>query len=1005
MHDFDFADTQKQWPKPGNPEGIETGFERLRESSAKQPAGDLNGGPDAVEKLLEHPAAKRALQCLFGNSPYLTDCVLKEPDFTAHLLSAGPDQGLSTINTSLDAIFENLNTPRAELAKTLRIAKRRLSLAVGIADITDVWPLEKITGTLSDFADRALQIASRHLIVELAEKGAIEIADNDQPETGSGFIVLALGKLGSHALNYSSDIDLIVFFDPYAVKTSAPDNLQKNYVRLTQNLVKLMEERTIDGYVFRTDLRLRPDPGATPIAVSTEAAETYYESLGQNWERAAMIKARPVAGDLALGKAFIENLKPFIWRKNLDFASIQDIHSIKRQINAHRGGRDITVAGHNVKLGRGGIREIEFFAQTQQLIWGGRIPELRTPSTQSALRALTDAGQVAADAAKELTEAYQFLRRVEHRIQMTNDEQTHTVPANPEDLERLAIFLGFENADTFSKSYIENLKTVEKHYADLFEESPTLGSQGDIAGNLVFTGVDADPETLETIHSLGFEKPEIIDTTVRGWHRGRYRSTHSTRSREILTELMPVLLKALGNTAQPDAAFLRFDGFLAHLPAGIQLFSLFRSNPQLLTLVAEIMGDAPRLADYLSRRPTTLDSVLTSDFFGDPPDREALIEELTAQLSQTEAVEELLDLSRRWANEHRFQIGVQMLQGYLTPQAAALAQSDIADAAITALFPRIVNEFVGQHGTVPGSNILVIALGKLGGREMTATSDLDLIFLYDSPHDASSSDGKKPLAVSQYFARLSQRLINALKAQTAEGTLYEVDMRLRPSGSAGPIATSLDAFIRYHQDNAWNWEHMALTRARIVYGTGDLTVRIEEIIQNILAAPRDPDKLVHDVASMRRRIDQEHHTDCLWAAKHFRGGLVDIEFLAQYLQLQHAHENSEILDHNTAVALNRLNEAGYLSKQDTDVLLAALELWQATQSMLRLTLEGEVVDSKEDDMPVGLQKTLAAYCQAENFDSLKKNLSQQAASVHEIFNRIIEKPAAALNLTSENAKN
>jgi glutamate-ammonia-ligase adenylyltransferase len=996
MHDFKFADTQKQWPKPGSSNGADTGFDRLRESIDQTASEEAVSLKAAIENPESQPALYQALTSLFGNSPYLTDCILKDVDFTCQLLSAGPDNILESIKTTLNSLHENIDLTTADLSRQLRIAKRQISLTVGIADITEFWPLEKITRALSDFADRALQIATRHLIRDLANNGVIDVTSKDEPENDSGYIVLALGKLGSHALNYSSDIDLIIFFDPTRTKTDKPDNLQRNFIRLTQNLVKIMEDRTADGYVFRTDLRLRPDPGATPIAVSTEAAEAYYESLGQNWERAAMIKARPVAGDIERGHEFIDHLKPFIWRKNLDFAAIQDVHSIKRQINAHRGSKAITVAGHNVKLGRGGIREIEFFAQTQQLIWGGRITELQVPSTQQALRALAKEEQIKSEIAEELIKTYQFLRRVEHRIQMTNDEQTHDVPKDSEALHRLAIFLAYEDTESFEHDYISNLKIVEKHYAGLFEEAPTLGAQNEIGGNLVFTGVDSDPDTLQTIRSLGFSNPDVIDTSVRGWHHGRYRSTHNTRAREILTELMPVLLQSLGKTAQPDAAFLKFDKFLAHLPAGIQLFSMFRNNPQLLTLVAGIMGDAPRLAEHLSRRPSTLDSVLTNDFFETPPSLENLKAELTAVLERTDTVEELLDASRRWANDRRFQIGVQMLQGFLKPEDAALAQSNIADAAISALYPRIAEVFIEQHGSIEQSDIVIIAMGKMGGREMTATSDLDLIFLYDAPDSAETSDGRKPLIVSQYFARLSQRMINALKAQTAEGTLYEVDMRLRPSGSSGPIATNLEAFIRYHRENAWTWEHMALTRARVIYGTGNLTKRIEDIIQSTLTKPRDNDKLLIDVATMRKRIEQEHHTKCLWAAKHFRGGLVDIEFLTQCLQLKYAHEHPNILDYNTASALIRLRDANLIESQQAEILLTALELWQATQSMLRLTLEGEVTNIAEDALPAGLQRSLANYCGFNDFDFLKETLTNRAKAVYDVFIQLIKNPAEDL---------
>ncbi|MEX2451441.1 MAG: bifunctional [glutamine synthetase] adenylyltransferase/[glutamine synthetase]-adenylyl-L-tyrosine phosphorylase [Rhodospirillales bacterium] len=997
MHDFRFAHTQKYWPKPARAERVDTGFERLGESLARLEDADQRS---CVQAALEDRAVRACLTGLFGNSPYLTDSVLKEPAFACRLLDAGPDAVLPDVFRSLD---DSPRTPAGDsgqtdraLARELRIAKRRLSLAVALADIAGAWPLEKITQTLSDFADTALQTSVRHLLRAAADKNVITITDAAEPEKESGYIVLALGKLGSHALNYSSDIDLIVFYDPDKVRSEKPDQLQKFYIRLTQNLVKLMEERTADGYVFRTDLRLRPDPGATPIAVSVEAAEIYYESLGQNWERAAMIKARPVAGDLTLGQAFVDNLKPFVWRRNLDFAAIQDIHSIKRQINAHRGGHAIALGGHNVKLGRGGIREIEFFIQTQQLIWGGRVPALQVSGTGDALQALVDLGQVSAETAGDLIEAYRFLRRVEHRLQMINDEQTHTLPKDERGLNDVAVFLGYDDTASFADDLLGHLRNVERHYAELFEDAPTLSAQGEFAGNLVFTGVDPDPDTLETIRSLGFEKPEIVDNCVRGWHHGRYRATRSTRARELLTELMPVLLTALAKTTQPDAAFLRFHEFLSHLPAGVQLFSMFHSNPQLLTLVAEIMGGAPRLAEHLSQRPSTLDSVLTNGFFEPPPELDTLTRELGGLLDRVGAIEEFLDTARRWANDRRFQIGVQMLQGFLKPPEASRVTSDIADAAISELYPRITAEFVARHGHVGGSEIAILALGKLGGREMTATSDLDLIVVYDAPPAAEASDGAKPLAVPQYFSRLSQRMINALTAQTAEGVLFEVDMRLRPSGAAGPIASSLDAFIRYHDETAWTWEHMALTRARVVLATGTLKDRIEETIRATLCKRRDPNGLLADVASMRARIDKEHHTDCLWSIKHFRGGLVDVEFLAQYFQLEYAHDRPEILSVNTREALSNLIAAELIARENGDVLIAALDLWQAVQGMLRLTLEGEVAKISQSDFPAELQKALAAYCGAADFNTLQATITRRAQAVYDIFTRMIEEPAAAL---------
>ncbi len=503
-----------------------------------------------------------------------------------------------------------------------------------------------------------------------------------------------MGKLGSRELNYSSDIDLIVLYDPERFRTPNPDARAREAIRLTRGLVRLIADHTRDGYVFRTDLRLRPDPGATPIAVSVLAAEEYYETLGQNWERAALIKARPVAGDREAGLAFLRWLVPFIWRKNLDFAAIQDIHSIKRQINAHRGGSRIAIAGHNIKLGRGGIREIEFFAQTQQLIWGGRIPSVRASGTVDALAALARAGKIGGGVATDLTQAYRFLRRVEHRLQMIDDAQTHTLPQDPDRLAALAIFLGYADVATFKAELLATLRRVENYYAELFEDAPALALPGDVGGNLVFTGSEADPDTLRTLERLGFGNVQVVDAAVRGWHHGRCRAMRSTRARELLTELMPHLLKALAEKPDPDAAFLAFDRFLNGLPAGVQLFSMFYANPPLLGLVTDILGVAPALADHLARRPSVLESVLSApDFFQPPPSLGDLVEELRLIMDQARHAEDLLDLSRRWANDRRFQVGVQSLKGLIDTTQATVAWTRVAEASLTCLLPRVEAEF------------------------------------------------------------------------------------------------------------------------------------------------------------------------------------------------------------------------------------------------------------------------------------------------------------------------
>jgi len=974
-----------QFPHIGNAAQARVGLDQWTESAERLDDRDC---ATFAAGLTRDETPRRLLEAVFGNSPFLGRCLLLDTRWACTLLARGPDAAaadlLQSTRTEADAAAD-----LARLMAVLRIFKRRAALLVALADIAGAWSLEQVTGMLSDVAETALGSAAAHLLRAAAAGGAIDLAESGRPQDGSGLIVLGLGKLGGRELNYSSDIDLIVLFDDERVRTSRPEDLQRTFIRLTRELVRAMEERTGDGYVFRTDLRLRPDPGATPVAISTAAAEIYYESLGQNWERAALIKARTVAGDSAAGEAFLAQLKPFLWRKNLDFAAIQDIHSIKRQINAHRGGAQIAVAGHNIKLGRGGIREIEFFAQTQQLIWGGREPRLRTTATCDTLAALAEVGRITEHAASELTTAYRFLRRVEHRLQMINDEQRHTLPVEDEGLAGLAAFLGYQDAEAFATELVGHLRLVESHYAELFEEAAPLAGPG----NLVFTGGEHDPDTLATLESLGYVNPEAVSTVVRGWHHGRYRATRSVRARELLTELMPALLSALAKTANPEAAFLKFDEFLAGLPAGVQLFSMFVANPSLLDLVAEIMGSAPRLALHMSRNPGLLDAVLTPGFFEAPPPAADLAVDLGTALAQTGVFEDVLDATRRWTNDRRFQIGVQILHGITDADAAGPALADVADTGLAALQPQVEADFATHHGVIPGAGMAVVALGKLGGRELTVTSDLDLIFIYDCPADAEASDGDKPLAPGHYFARLSQRFLNAVTAPTAEGKLYEVDMRLRPSGKSGPIATSLDAFRRYQTSEAWTWEHMALTRARVISGPAELREQAATVIRETLCGSRAPERLLADVADMRARVEREHPARSPWDIKYLRGGLVDVEFVAQYLQLRHAADHPEVLAQNTSAAFERLIAAGVLDAERGERLIAATRLWRRVQGVLRLTTEERFDETAAAE---GLKSLLARAGHARDFGALKKKIESVAADIHGIFEELIERPALAL---------
>jgi glutamate-ammonia-ligase adenylyltransferase len=977
------AKPRQKVPLPGRPDAAAVGAERWRESTEKFADSGLGR---AARELLESPRWRPLLMGIFGSSPFLTESLLSNLETVLDYAQSGPEAALAEALAALDHDCVAEAEPAA-VERALRRAKQRVALVAALADLSGDWPLETVTRTLSEFAGRAVDIAALLHARRLARAGAITLKAGGLED--SGIIILGMGKLGAFELNYSSDVDLIVFYDPEKLAASEPDRLRQTMVRFTQATMQSLSTRTADGYVFRTDLRLRPDPASTPAAVSILAAEVYYETMGQNWERAAMIKARPVAADRGAGDAFLARLRPFVWRRSLDFNAIQDIHSIKRQINAQRGGSEIAVLGHNVKLGRGGIREIEFFAQTQQLIFGGREPSLRQRGTCDALRALAAAGRTPPAVCAELIESYRFLRMVEHRLQMVDDQQTHALPESTAELEAFARFAGYEAGEAFADDLLFHLRRVEDHYGHLFEEAPSLAAPG----NLVFTGVEHDPDTLATIAKLGYRDPETVSSLIRGWHHGRHRAMRSARAREVLTELVPAIIAALAKSVNPDDAFRRFDTFIAQLPAGAQFFALLHANPGMLALLADIMGSAPRLAERLARRPILFDTVLSPDFYKPAPARSALEAELAAVASGAERYEDMLDAVRRWAQDRQFQTGVQFLRGVIDAGLAGAALSDIADAVIARLLPATESEFARQHGRIPGAAFAVLALGKLGGRELSATSDLDLVFVYEAPEGVEQSQGPKPLAVSHYYARFAPRLLNALAAPTAEGNLYHVDLRLRPAGNKGPLASSFQAFLQYQQRDAWTWEHMALTRARFIAGDPAFGAKVMALAREILTQPRDAERLLADVADMRRRVAEQHAARLPWQVKHVRGGLVDVEFIAQYLLLRHAHERPEILAPSIADAYGRLDAAGILPAPEAHSLAAAARLLQQVQAMLRLTVEEAFDESTATD---GLKAALARAGSAASFEALKAALAGAQDRVRRAFAEIIEEPAARL---------
>ncbi len=939
-------------------------------------------GAQGLAALARKAAVRRMLLGLADHSPFLWRLAACDPARLLRLLQSAPEAAFESLIARIERAAHD--APDAgTLMRELRLAKEESALLVALADLGGLWDAVEVTAALSRFADAAVSGALRHLLLEADAAGRLRLPSRDDPERGCSIVVFALGKHGARELNYSSDVDLVVFFDPASTCIPEDSAAQALFVRITRGIVKLLQERTQDGYVLRVDLRLRPDPGSTQVAISLPAALDYYETLGQNWERAAMIKARVVAGDRAVGEQFVKEMVPFIWRKYFDYAAIADVHAMKRQIHAVRGHAEVVVPGHDVKLGRGGIREIEFFVQTQQLIFGGRRPHLRGSRTLDMLQALADDGWVTQGAAHDLTRAYKYLRGVEHRLQMIADEQTQRLPSEPEALERFARFCGYASEEAFARAITKEFRIVEAEYARLFEHAPGLDAA---AGSLVFTGVTDDPETLQTLENLGFRDAPLAAETVRGWHFGRRAAVQSARAREVLTELVPGLLDAFSGSGDPDAALAAFDSALKRMPAAIELFSILRSNTALRELFGDILGGAPHLATTIASRPHVLDAAIDPNLVERGEDRVELVARVRRGLEGDDDFEAFLDRVRYTRQDEMFLIGVRLFSGACDAQAAAASYSALAETLVEATLAEVMRQFEADHGRPKGGRAALIALGKLGSREMTSSSDLDLMLIYDFDEEAPDSDGRRPLHAVQYYTRLTQRLVSALTAPTRAGRFYEVDMRLRPSGRKGPVATQLSAFIAYQESEAETWERMALTRARAIAGDASLAVEIDRLIGDILARPRKPAALVKDVRDMRALIAQEKGDSDAWDLKLARGGLLDIEFTAQFLMLKHLARQPDLRDVATAGAIARAAGRGLLAADDAERLIVAHRLFSDVTQLLRLSVEGRF---DPQTASIGVKRRIAAALGLPDFSTLAGDLETRRAEVRALYDRIV----------------
>lgn len=894
-----------------------------------------------------------------GCSPYLKSLLEHERDWIRQAVAQDPETACAEV---LDAIDIGGEAPSPDaLGTALRQAKRRIALLAALADLGGAWGVDAVTGALTDLADRATQAALHALLAEEIRRRKLPGMGPDDAAGGAGMVVLAMGKMGARELNYSSDIDLICLFDESRFDPDDYHDARAAFIRVTRKLCALLSDRTGEGYVFRTDLRLRPDPSVTPVCLSMEAAERYYESLGRTWERAAYIKARVCAGDRDAGARFLKTLVPFVWRRHLDFAAIQDAHDMRLRIRDHKGlGGALVLEGHNLKLGQGGIREIEFFTQTRQIIAGGRDPDLRSPRTVDALGQLAVKGWVPVEVADELARHYLAHREVEHRLQMVQDAQTQILPGTAEGFERLARFMGQGDTEAFRRDLLARLARVAELAEGFFEASTPrrAASRPEVALS-------------QTAHQI-----------VAGWPA--YAALRSERAQQIFKRVRPEILNRLQKAGDPDEALIQFDRFLGGLPAGVQLFSLFEANPQLIDLIVDICATAPRLAAYLSRNAAVFDAVIGGDFFAPWPDVMALQTQLADHLGAAGDYERKLDAARVWAREWHFRIGVHHLRGLIDAFEAGSQYAALAESVLAALWPHVVEEFASRHGPPPGRGAVVLGMGSLGAGRLNAASDLDLIVIYDA-QGAEASEGHKPLNARTYYARLTQAFVTALSAPMAQGRLYEVDMRLRPSGRQGPVATSLDAFCTYQREEAWTWEHLALTRARRVAGSVELGHGVEDFRHTLLSEKGAGARVGGDVAAMRAKLASAKPARGNWAAKDGPGRIQDIELLAQFCALRAGSAARRV-----EAQLLAGRRAGVIGRQDEAQLLSAYRLcW-------RLQCSGRLLADRIDDVAAlgqGGRALILRETQQPDLASLQQALATRCDSADQVITALLDKIA------------
>lgn len=893
-----------------------------------------------IAGLPERTTLQDALQRARSHAPFLAMAMQVQPELTDLLAAENLDGALDYCGRA----GEGADNVRQKL----RQEKRALALTLAIGDLAGQLSLTDVTNRLSDFADRALDEALADIYATRYPDAPLE-----------GFSIIGLGKHGSRELNYSSDIDPIFVYDPEKIPVRGREEPSDAARRIGQQLVEALNARDADGYVFRVDMRLRPSPEVSPVALPVEAAISYYESSALAWEQAAYIRSRPAAGDQHLGRYFLETINPFVWRRSLDYGAIRNIGSVTAQIRDHYAAGQKFGPGFDLKRGRGGIRETEFYAQMHQLIFGGRQPDLRVPATRDALAALAGAGRIDGDKAQTLSESYELYRVIEHRLQMVNDQQTHSLPDEEAALDRVARLHGLEDGQALLDLLAPHVEAVGTIYDDLIEPEDSAR-------------LPADEEKLAgMLAAKNIMEGEAFVHAIRRWRSGKVTALRSSAAQESFEAILPDLVETIATAPNSAKALARLDSLIDKLPTAINFFRILEARPALLQLLGQILSHAPVLADELARRAELFDGLIDATALDLPPS----VAELAEQFARTEPGDDyqiLLDRVRERVGEKRFALGVQLIEGRHDALAISAGYARVAEAAIQVLTDATIGEFEATHGKIAGSALGILALGRLGGEALTHASDLDLIFLFTGDH-SGESDGERPLGATRYYNRLTARIVTALSVPTAAGPLYEVDTRLRPSGTQGPLAVTLESFYKYQRENAWTWEHMALTRARPVYGDAQLREQLQSQIWDILRQPREPEELRKAVRKMRLDIVEHKPPKGPLDTKLMEGGLVDWEFIIHFLQLK----TGDALHPQLGKAVRALVDAGHLGGD----MVTAHELMTRLLVALRLM-------SPDCDYPPETSRALIARAAGqESWEALLDGYDKARQCVIDEWNR------------------